>query len=305
VLDETLTVAEAPVSWKQLQSRRWQRLARGVYLPARDRADPMRDLAAMWRRLPEEAAFCGHTAGWLHGLDLPPCSPIEVAIPSDHKVAHRAGVRLRKVRLQPGDVVIRQGFRVTSALRTCADLGSSRDLTAAVIALDMALNSGLITAEELGRLTDRWAGRKGVVRLRRAAALADLAESPMETRLRLLLVRSGLPPPAPQVTLSDQNGHEFARADLYYASHRLCIEFDGGHHREALIEDNRRQNRMVDAGFTVLRFTSSDLLGAPERIVAIVRAALSRPAPAVFAPIRPIRPRRVGDLARNGGRGLQ
>jgi very-short-patch-repair endonuclease len=53
------------------------------------------------------------------------------------------------------------------------------------------------------------------------------------------------------------------------------LEYDGGNHRERLVEDNRRQNRIINAGFQVLRFTAADIYGRPEVVVAQVRAALS------------------------------
>lgn len=302
VLDQPATVAEAlvaGVNWRQLQSRRWRRLARGTYAPSGAPQTPRMLLAAIWRRMPEGAAFSGPTAGWLHGLDLPPCDPVDVTVPAEHVVSQRAGVRFHKARLHPSEVVMRQGFQVTSVLRTTFDLGAARDLTDAVIALDMGLQAGLIDAGDLVALSASHGGRKGVARFRRAATLADIAESPMETRLRLLLVIAGLPRPEPQVELFDELGQFIARVDLYYASHRLCIEFDGGHHRDTLVEDNRRQNRLVEAGFTLIRFTSYDVFGTPDRVVATVRAALARPESGDFPGNRPVRGLRVGDFPGN------
>src|SRR5437763_2529072 len=101
----------------------------------------------------------------------------------------------------------------------------------------------------------------------------------METRLRLLLVRAGLPRPQAQAELRDERGHLVARADLYYPSHRLAIEYGGGTHRERLVADNRRQNRLLAAGFRLLRFTAADLDARPD---AIVRAALDTRLPAQY-----------------------
>src|SRR5438874_13014589 len=100
----------------------------------------------------------------------------------------------------------------------------------------------------------------------------------METSLRLLLVGAGLPKPHAQVSLYDEAGHFVGRPDFYYPRHRLALEYDGGYHRENLTGDNRRQNRLVDAGYRLLRFTVADVLAAPESCVAIVRRALSAPA---------------------------
>jgi very-short-patch-repair endonuclease len=41
-----------------------------------------------------------------------------------------------------------------------------------------------------------------------------------------------------------------------------------------LIEDNRRQNLLINAGFRLLRFTATDIYQHPEVVVAQVRAAL-------------------------------
>jgi very-short-patch-repair endonuclease len=42
-----------------------------------------------------------------------------------------------------------------------------------------------------------------------------------------------------------------------------------------LIDDNRRQNRLIGAGFRLLRFTAADVYGGPESIVLQVRHELS------------------------------
>ena len=62
-----------------------------------------------------------------------------------------------------------------------------------------------------------------------------------------------MPPADPR-----HQGRFLARTDLYYPDHRLTLEYDGGTHRESLVEDNRRQNRLLRAGFRLLRFTASE-----------------------------------------------
>lgn len=99
----------------------------------------------------------------------------------------------------------------------------------------------------------------------------------METRLRLLLVLAGLPKPLVQPIIRDESGVFLARVDLYYPNHRLVLEYDGALHRHSLESDNRRQNRLFDAGYHILRFTVGDVLGNPGAVVALVRGALARP----------------------------
>jgi very-short-patch-repair endonuclease len=96
----------------------------------------------------------------------------------------------------------------------------------------------------------------------------------METRLRMLLVLARLPRPEAQVSLNDSNGRFLGRVDLYYPAQRLALEYDGGTHRTSLIEDDRRQNLLLNAGYHVLRFTVADIRETPDAVVRQVRAAL-------------------------------
>lgn len=83
--------------------------------------------------------------------------------------------------------------------------------------------------------------------LRHSLEVADAAaESPMESRLGLLLVLNGLPKPQLQVPLHDDSGFFVARPDLYYPTARLAIDCDGAAHRSSHAADNRRQNRLLE-----------------------------------------------------------
>lgn len=232
-------------------------------------------LIAVSRRLPY-AVFSGPTAGWLHGLQLPPVDPVNVTVPNGHS-SNRAGVCLRRATLAPIDVVRLRGLPVTSALRTAVDLGTQRVLVDAVIALDMALHKRIVDLTELRSFCEANRGVKRIVKLRRAVQLAEPAtESPMETRLRLLLVTARLPRPQAQVTLKDRQGRPLGRPDLYYPEHRLGLEYDGATHRESLVADDRRQNLLLNAGFRLLRFTAADIFQEPETVIGQVRLAMSQ-----------------------------
>ena len=266
------------VSRAQLLGASWRRLGRGLYAWHEIAEAPMTRLIGAKLRLPDAAVFAGPTAAWLHGLDIAPCSPIEAAVPSTSNTSRLIGVVVRRCSLPAAETSIRRGLRVTSAARTIADLAGRLPLTDAVALLDTALHGRLVTS---GRLRD-WActhaGYRGVRRLKRALELADpAAESLMETRLRLLLVLAGLPHPRAQVSLRDDCGLFLARTDLYYPDARLAIEYDGATHRESLAADNRRQNRLIDAGYRLLRFTAGDVLDAPAAVVSMVRRALASP----------------------------
>jgi len=146
--------------------------------------------------------------------------------------------------------------------------------------MDMALHKRLLKSDDLRSWVCAHPRYPGIGRLRRTIELAEPAtESVMETRLRLLLVIARLPRPQAQVSLYDEAGQFLGRPDFYYPLHRLALEYDGAYHRENLTGDNRRQNRLVDAGYRLLRFSAADVLSAPDSIVAIVRRALSAGTP--------------------------
>jgi Protein of unknown function (DUF559) len=275
-----ITVAEAlaeGINWRQLQGNMWRRIGPGQYAWSGMRDSPLLRLAAVFRRLSHGAAFSGRTAGWLHGLDLSPCDPIEVTVAEDVGISARSGVAVRRAALAADEIVERQGFPATSALRTVCDLASGLPLFDAVVAVDMALQKQLVGLTDVSSALASRSGCKGVVRLRRAVALADGgAQSPMETRFRLTLVLAGLPRPEAQVSLFDERGNFVGRPDLYYRSQRLALEYDGAVHRDSLVEDSRRQNLLVNAGYRLLRFTATDVIRTPDAVVTQVRKALSQ-----------------------------
>lgn len=266
---------EAGLTAAKLRRGVWQRVGPALYAKG-SRADLVEiRLAAVQIRLPVLAAFSERTAAWLHGLDLAPCAPIQVVAAPEAKISARSGAKVRRALLHPAELGWVRGFRVTSPLRTVLDLGSRFPLIESVSAVDMALHKGLVEETALASAVTAATGRKGSVQLRRVLALCDgSAESPMETRLRVLIELAGLPRPQSQLELFDAEGEFIARVDLCYPDHRLVIEFDGGAHREQLVADNRRQNRIIAEGYRVLRFTGADVLGHPDHVIRQVAAAL-------------------------------
>ncbi len=212
----------------------------------------------------------------LHGLDVAPCDPIEVTIPEPSGGGRRAGASVRRAALAAEEIVLRRGVPTTSALRTVVDLGGANPLAEGVVAADLFLHSRLVTIDELRSYIAQHPGVKGIVRLRRVVDLAEpKAESAMETRLRMLLVLAGLPRPEVQVSIHDQRGRFLGRPDLLYRLERLAIEYDGANHRNRLVDDNRRQNGLIGAGFRLLRFTAADVYGTPEIVAMQVRQSLA------------------------------
>jgi hypothetical protein len=148
----------------------------------------------------------------------------------------------------------------------------------------MFLHAGLVSTTELQTYVGEHSKAKGIARLRRVVDLAEpKSESPMETRLRMLLLLARLPPPEVQAPIHDAQGRFVGRPDLLYRAQCLAIEYDGGNHRDRLAYDDRRQNGLVGAGFQLLRFTAADVYGTPELVVMQVRQGISKSARSTVA----------------------
>jgi very-short-patch-repair endonuclease len=159
---------------------------------------------------------------------------------------------------------------VTTLKRTVNDLALLLGADELVCALDSALRKGW----QLEPGTSA-----GVGKLRAANALADArSESTFETLLRLVLIRGGVPPETLQFKIW-KNGLVRFRLDFAWPSLELAVEADGREFHDApaaLYGDRAKANVLEVAGWTILRFTWSDLLHDPEGVVAQVAAAINR-----------------------------
>lgn len=245
-----------------LRGNAWRRLTTGLYCWSGFDDDPWSVLSGWRRLLPQDAVFVSRSAGWLHGIHVDPIHPIAVAVPSHSGVRSRHGLKVRRTDIPDPELTTIRGVRTTIVRRTLLDLCRELRAVDALAAMDEALRLKLIDKGSVGRLCHL--GR-----------FAEPAESPMETRLRWLLISAGLPRPEVQTDLHDSQGRFVGRADLYYPQARLVVEFDGANHRDRLVEDNRRQNRLIDSGFSVLRFVGDDVYNRPDTVAAQVRRALS------------------------------
>jgi very-short-patch-repair endonuclease len=264
----------AGLSLSALRGKSWRRVGSKMYRLSAAGEDRLALVKAYGGMLGHAAVFVARTAAWVHGLDVDPANPVQVALPADSEVRSRAGLEVRHCDLR--DEVERvRGVRVTKLSRTLLDVCARSSAVDSLVILDMAVCSRRLRQEDLVLYARQMNGRPGAAQLRSLAPLAAAAESAMETRLRWLLIQAKLPAPEVQTDLYDNGGRFVARADLFYPRACLVIEFDGGNHRERLISDDRRQNGLVTAGYRVLRFTGADVRDRPKAIVEEVRAGLT------------------------------
>lgn len=135
-----------------------------------------------------------------------------------------------------------------------------------------------------GRLATRDDLRAEAIRVRRKRAgervLSDVregSESPRETRLRLLMVRDGLPEPVLAYELFSASGRFVARLDMAYPDARVAVEYDGRQHAESAAQFERDADRwhaIASEGWTVVRILSHHLRDSGRPALSRIRAAL-------------------------------
>lgn len=258
----------------------WERVLHGAYAPADVAARLETRALAARRLLPERCWVADRSLLWLRGVDvLPPGHDVlEVVVERGAVVPRRAGVRAREALVPPRDrhVLRPSGLPCLRLARATADLLRLLPAGDAVVVADAVQHAGLATADELAAELTGHRGLRGVRRAHEALRRSDgLAESPQETRLRLLLVDAGLSPVSQFVVR--HGGRFLARVDLALPAARVALEYDGRavHDRsEAFRADRVRQNALVAAGWTVLRVTAEDLR-RPATLLAHVRACLA------------------------------
>jgi very-short-patch-repair endonuclease len=193
----------------------------------------------------------------------------------------RPGMVPHEIPLGPDDVVPFGAGAVTTASRTVLDCLGRLPGEDAERLVTWAATREIVTAELLARAIDTRSPAWGTRALRRALADVDRgALSAAEQRLHRLLDRDRLRGWEADVQVHDGDGL-VGRVDVLFPAAKVVIEVDGYayHSRAAFQADRTKQNRLIAAGYTVLRFTWADLTERPEAVLKAIRTATTTRAP--------------------------
>jgi hypothetical protein len=273
------TAALHGVTEDMLQSDPWRPMLRGVWVHVDVPDTRELRLAAVKLVLPSRATACGVTAAWIHGTDVRRIDDLDIHVgfPPGTRIRKRPGLVVCQETLADSDVMIIDGLRVTTPLRTAFDCARWLRGVERVVVLDALAHARLVTVEEIASYI---AGKRRLRNLRVAARLLPLvdplAESPMETRLRIMLGDAGLRPIS-QLNVFDGNGDLVGRLDLAFEREKVAVEYDGAQHWEDRRHDDRRRARLRELGWIVLVYSASDYYGRRDEILAeVVRNLRSR-----------------------------
>lgn len=255
----------AGISRATLDGPGYQRVLHGVLVASGVPLTPhLRARAALVCFFPH--AFASHaTAARVWGAPI-------ATMPGEHVTVPTAGERLRRegvtCHVRAGaEAVVQDGVRVSSLPDLFVEL------------------AGQVPLVELVVLGDWMVRRKG----RRPSYVRTGVDSPMETRLRMLIVLAGLPEPRVNLTIRDVDGEPVRRFDLSRPEGEVIVEYDGRHHVERVDQwerDLERREEIDDHGWRIMVVVSRGIYRDPgstvERVWRLLRA---RGVPGV--PVRP------------------
>jgi hypothetical protein len=270
----------AGLSDRHLRQPGLERLSRDTYLPRSLSEDVDARVAAVLMTAPPDAVASHFSAAELWGIAVPLVNRadrrVHLIVPGMGRAESRADRRIHRLPLTDDERTTRLGQPVTTPARTWRDLAAVLEPPALLAVTDQIVRAPV----EQQRLADQLARQprgRGCARARAVLPLADpRAGSPMESVVRWMFHAGGLPAPQLQYAIRNAGGVVVARADFAWPERRVLVEFDGDVHRErdVFVNDVRRQNLVIAAGWTPLRYTSADALGRGEDMIEEIRRAL-------------------------------
>lgn len=266
------------VTRRQLQSKRFVHLGKDVHVLSSVALDFFARCRAATLMLPSDAAFSHYTAARFYNAPVPDECLLHVNSRCTVEPRIRGIVTHRVQEL--GEVRLMNGVRVMTPARTFVDLASRLDLPGLVAAGDVLVGRCEGSFDELTQEIRR-AGRRRGVRLAREAVLYldPRSLSPMESRLRLLMMQAGFGRPESNWELYDEDGHLLAWVDLAYPRIKVGAEYEGSQHlldRKQWNKDIHRYEMLANLGWIIVRVTAEDLYRRPEQVVARLREAIAR-----------------------------
>jgi very-short-patch-repair endonuclease len=256
-------------------------VARGVYAVGHSRISQLgRAMAAVLASGPG-AVLSHRSAAALWGIRGSAGGAVGVTVPRRSTSSDR--IRRHLAVLPADEVTVCEGIAVTTAPRTIFDLAATSSVDRVEHDIRQIEFLRLYDRLSLPALVERYPGRRGVRRVRKALARTETlpaghARSPLEERFLPFLRRYGLPRPR----LNDwiTVGEKRYQVDCHWCGTGQVVELDSWEAhgtRSAFREDRARDRILRTAGYAVTRISWAQLDDEPEAVALDLRKLLSRP----------------------------
>ena len=270
---------------ERLRGTDLERPFQGVYLPIGSDADVQSRCLGLSKRIAPEAFFCTITAAQLMSVPLPwrhqDSAIVHVGVFAPCEPPSGRGIRGHEYELDESDIDTCSGLRITSPEETWCSLGAQLTVPELVAAGDYLIHwrSPITTIDKLRDRVKKWAGHRGVKKLRLALALLnERSESPQESVLRVIIVDAGIPGLAVNYPVRTSGGFDY-RADLAFPERKVILEYQSAFHEtpESFRADMTRISRLEADGWKVIQINRDDLRNPDELIARIRQVLATRP----------------------------
>jgi hypothetical protein len=218
-----------------------------------------------------------HTAVQLWGGVAPPTSRVHLTFADQRARTRRDGIAAHRSPLRPATTRWK-GILLSTPTQAFLDLASAgAELVDLVIAGDSLVKATRTPPEDFVHAAETWCGNRARLARRAAGLIREGVDSPMETRLRLLLVLAGFPEPTVNLILRAADGEWFVRFDLCFEEWKVAVEYDGRQHafdRRQWSSDIDRREALDRLGWRLIVVRAEDLYAEPERTLQRVRETL-------------------------------
>lgn len=253
---------------KQARGPHWRRSSFGCYVPSTaPLEDPQQRIVEASALLRAGDGVTGWAAlNWLGGRWFGGLAAdgtlLAVPLVTQQWVATQPGTHISQEHLRHREVLVVDGLPVTSSVRAvCYEMRHASTDRMAVVALDMAAYSDLVSIAEARAYNDTLGTWTGVPRSRRAIPLADENSwSPQEVLMRLVWTgEGGRPRPLCNVPVFDGSGRHVGTPDLLDPVAGVLGEYDSSLH---LLGAQRTKDVRREGAFRALGLECVTMLGS-------------------------------------------
>ncbi|MBJ7337633.1 DUF559 domain-containing protein [Mycolicibacterium sp.] len=262
------------VTARRLQ-KDFRAIYRNAYVSKHATVDAVTRARAAWLWAGGDCVLAGLSAAAVLGTKwIDAQLPAEICREDRHSPR---GIVVHTYGLLGSEICTIDGMRTTTPERTAFDIGRTMPQDTALVHLDALARATGLAVSDVVAIADSRPGSRGVRTLRETLQHMDGgAESPRETRLRMAIVRAGLPRPATQIELRDRYGRVRVRLDMGWREWKVAVEYDGAQHWTDTRQrawDIERIAMLEASGWVVVR-VSAGMLARPDVVIERVRQKL-------------------------------